>query len=198
MFYPLPKLSEVVAKDELRPQMCHAYMTKKYIFASDAHVLVRLNTKAHFTAETIELIPSQGVFLDVYTLRALQKNNIDSVGVVHLGFAHLIEIIYHSGEHVFYPWKTVADVGQTYPKCDSIIHEVCDPDSRVEVDQLSFKAQLMLKLQRGLGDSDGINCYFNGLSRGIYVLPMDSGLVAEGRIGILMPIENPVGEKAHH
>ena len=198
MFYPLPKLSEVIAKDDLRPQMCHAYMTKKYIYASDAHILVRLNTRAHFTEETIELIPTQGVFLDVYTLRALQKNNIDMVGIVHLGFAHLIEIIYHSGEHVFYPWKTVDDVGQAYPECDSIIREVCDLDNRVKIDETSFKAQLMLKLQRGLGDNDGINCYFNGQGTVIYVLPMDGTLVAEGRIGILMPIANPVGEKAYH
>ncbi len=191
MFNKLPKLSEVIAKDVLRPQISHVYMTKEHIYASDAHILVRLNTKAHFFEEFIEKIPSAGVFLDIYTLRALQKSNIDTVKLVSQDFGYLIEIIYHSGEHVFYPWKTVSDVGGKYPNCDHVISTIQNYGNWVAIDQFTFKAEYMYRLQRGLGDDIGLNCYFNGEDKGIYVLPRTDDIAAEGRIGILMPMVNP-------
>ena len=188
MFKSLPKLSEVVSNDEIRPIFSHAYVTKKYIYASDAHILVRLRTIMHFDERQIGIIPDDGLYLDVWTLRHLQRPNIEYVDI--LDQPHNIEIRHRSGEVVYYPWKTNFDMGGSnakYPNADDLINKAKENCTK-KIDRIAFKASLANKLQRGLGDEYSIVCHFDTENDPIYVLPGSSDIRDEGREGILMPI----------
>lgn len=185
MFNSLPKLSEIVSNDEIRPVMCHAYMTKQYIYASESHILVRLKTDMHFDKRQIGIIPDDGMYLDVWTLRHLQRPNIEYVDI--LDQPHHIEIRHRSGEVVYYPWKTNFDIGAKYPDADSIINSA-RVNCTEKIDKIAFKASYANRLQRALGDEYSIVCHFYTANDPIYILPGSSEVADEGREAILMPV----------
>lgn len=196
MFNSLPKLSEVVAKDELRPMMCHAWMNKKHIYASNTYILVRLNTDMHFDEKQRDFIPDTGFYLDIYMLRALQRPYICSAEIAEIitypdKKIQLIDIQYEKrDERILYPLKLAEDIGQAYPNAESVISEIYNPKEWTEINQITFKGDFMYRLQKGLGDT-ALNFYFNGAEKGTCVLPRNQDLVAEGRIGVIMPMLNP-------
>ena len=202
MFYPvedfkkLPKLSEIIANDELRPQMSHAYVTKEYIVASDAHILVRLQTKEFFSQDLISEIPKDGWFFDIHLLRTLQKEKIKTVKFLYIEDGRTkskkpyMWIYFWTGQIIMHPIKTSEDLGNKYPETDDLMADrrsYCI-EAKNQVGKIKLKANLLYRLQRGLGDDIGVVLHFENDDTGIYVLPAEAELVADGREAIIMPM----------
>lgn len=186
MFYSLPRLSEALAQDELRPQMSHLYVTREYIYASDAHVLVRLKTQCHFEPDSL---PYDAFYLDVYTVRSLQRENLTKVYFTKIKPNNWLICIHHiKGGIVYYPVKTDDDIGgHKYPNADPIM-DLARKNCTEKIEKVGLNANYVHKIQRALGAETSIQLYFQDPNSAIYVLPSDSTLVAEGREGILMPV----------
>lgn len=196
MLEPLPRLSDVISNDELRPALSHVWMTQDYIVASNAHILVELRTEEHFEKSFLLKIPKDGYYLDIYTLRALQKKNIVSVDIINIDNSQrkmdVIEIYYKYGEKVLFELKTSLILGAKYPDYQSLLRSYEDPKNRNEINNVSVNARLMNNLQRGIGDDVGIKMFFtmevqNGGSA-IYCVPKSFELLAQHRHGLLMTL----------
>ena len=102
-----PQLAEVLANNELQEFLCYAFVCKDHIYASDAHMLVRLNTKEHFTDEFIKQIPKTGFLFDRYLCYALHQKNITSCLLVQIKDSILMNLVYQSGKSIYFPVKTI-------------------------------------------------------------------------------------------
>jgi len=88
---------------------------------------------------------------------------------------------------VYYPWKTVEDVGSLYPDADSLMEEakkVC-----VEgINKIGVKGSNFNRVQRGLGDEYSVTLHFSDPNEPIYVTPTSTDVALLGREAILMPV----------
>ena len=192
----LPKLTEALANNEFRGLLNYAFVCKEYIYASDAHLLVRLKTAEHFTEEFIKQIPETGYFFDRFICHALNQKNIESTFMTKTKDDLLMNITYAFGKSIYFPVKTV-DQMKNIPTAitekgakqyfESPIPKN-EKKKRVAISELGLKGTLAARIQKALGDEYGLHLYFFGKDKVIFVEPASFELRMQGRIGILMPM----------
>lgn len=198
----LPRITEVLADDELRPMLNYAYISKEYIFATDAHTMIRLNTREFFDESFIKKIPPEGFFFDRYTCYALHQPNIMQVDIVDITVYYpfkkvikALSIHYLYGKNLFFPIHNHRLIGlitknETPENKNDWFNKPFPENSgkRIEIDQIGMNAKFAFKLQKAMGETRGMEFNFYGKSQAIICKPLDSELNANGRIGLLMPM----------
>jgi hypothetical protein len=190
----LPRITEVLGNDEFREVLNYAFICKEHIFASDAHMLVRLNTPEHFTDEIIKQIPEDGLLFDRYTCRALQEKNIIDYSFVNAGDQLLIRIDYAYGKILYFPIRLPESLESNHVKkpgglrhfFDQVLPK--DDEKLVPVEKIGIRGTFAARIQKALGDEHGVQLWFYGNNKGIFVKPITGELEVQGRIGLLMPI----------
>lgn len=193
---PLPRLTEALSNDDFREIMNHAFVCKEFIYASDAHLLVRLKTAEHFNKEFIEQIPEIGFFFDRYLCYALNQKNIESCFLTKTEDDLLMNVTYGFGKSIYFPVKTI-DKMKNIPGFitqkgvrqyfDQVIPKN-EEKKRIAINELGLKGTLAARIQKALGDEYGLHLYFFGKDKAIFVEPASFELREQGRIGILMPL----------
>ena len=179
----IPKIYECLGKDQLRPVLEYAFITKKKTCATDAHVLIAYDTEELFGQEFVDALPDEGILLNETALQDMAKKDANSITfngkieVQHLG---------RSPHKAYFDYKTQESVG-TYPDFESVIPKKEDGEP---VPHIGVNAKDLLRLQNAMGPGvKGVACYFTGISRAIIVEPLNTDYKSITAIIIPMQIK---------
>jgi hypothetical protein len=178
----IPKIYECLSKDQLRPIMNYAFITKKKTVATDGHVLLVHDTEKIFDRDFVDALPKDGILVGETALRDMAKKTAE--------FIHIqdgkIRVMHKSREGytpVYWDYGTQEKLG-TFPKWETVMPEKNGEDPPAAI---GINAKLMLKLQTAFGHHcNGLKCYFNGAEKAIICEPMNAEY--NSPIGIVMPM----------
>ena len=177
----IPKIYECLGKDDFRPVMSYAFVTKKKTVATDAHVLIAYDTNELFGKEFVKALPDDGILLDSDILRDMAKKDVQVIclnGKIEV--KHLIKGEYKTS---YFDFKTQEQVA-SYPNWEAVMPEKTEGDTPPSI---GINAKHLLRLQNAMGpDCVGLRCYFNGTTRAIIVEPINS--IYESVAAIIMPM----------
>ena len=173
-------IDKIVSKDDLRPTMGVAYITKGNIVSTDAHVLTKINLK-FFGLDEVSILKLEGKCIDGPTLQRLGSlKTAERWFVNDQGF----NILKGSSGKVglIYPLDNMEDIGK-YPNFEAVI-----PTDLTEQSSTSLNAQLLLNIDKvyssngGVG-KDNLEMRFHGRNRAI---TMHSS--CDMFLGLIMPL----------
>jgi hypothetical protein len=169
------KISLACGTDDLRPSMTHLHFKDGFVYATDAHILLKQNLKAHaFTDDEIELM--NGKFLHAAAFNEVYR--YDSVTVTEQGF------ICRKG-----PVKTIVEFTPfdgKYPDADAVI-----PTGPVSpIDSIGLNMALIKKVEQlTLSYTKNVKAHFRGKNKAIIFTPIDSDdLEPNADLILLMPV----------
>lgn len=169
------KISLACGTDELRPSMTHLYFKDGYVYATDAHILLKQSLKAHaFTDDEIEIM--NGKFLHAAAFNEVYR--YDSVTVSEQGF------ICRKG-----PVKTIVeftDYDGSYPDADAVI----PTGPLVPIDSIGVNMAIIKKVEQlTLSYVKNVKIHFRAKNKAIIFTPLDSDdLEPNAEIILVMPV----------
>lgn len=181
----LPKIHECLGDWYLRPALSYAYLTKKEMAASNAHILVVHQSNELFEPEFLESLPEKGIFLRKEALIDLTRKDIHSV-IFHPDMK-IIEILHipSRGPEPFkryYQVLPAEDADFTYPDYQKIF-----PTGPMEaVEKIGINVDILKKLNNALGTTNGLRFEFYGEHKSIIVKANSTDYMF-GK-GLIMPI----------
>lgn len=189
-----------VADDELRPVMSCVLVTKEYIIASDAHVMVRHRTDEIFTDDFIEKFPCDRFLIHGSAWAKMCESQVSAIGwsllepdclIIHYQYASKREY----NLRIKAKSEDVSDMH--YPKWQAVIPNKKDLKAH---NGMAISPKLLLKLHEAmtplderfgvilLGTKDGYQIDGYEIdSQTIVVLPTRAE-TAPSAMGIIMPI----------
>lgn len=179
----IPQLDLVIGKDNFRPQLQVALVTKEYTYATTAHVLVRHNTSVLFDEEFIKSLPKEGIGLTVEIIKAIRKKT-----VIALEIGVFETIILKSIDKKKYPDMIfrLPDISNfNFPNYEKVI--VSEKDSK-PLDHIAFNPRLLGNAIKALAtDTDLVRVFFTEDTKAILIRPKDSVIYSDS-LAILMPV----------
>jgi len=173
----LPKLDLATCNDELRPMLSCIKITKKYTYASDAHIAVRHNSSELFPEDFIELLPEQGILLPRKSFQIMRKR--ETIGFKLSLDNKKIQLYQSDGSEIVYPLLDDAN----YPSVDHLIPE---REKCTELKQIALNPKLLTTLSDALGSAGILHLWFYGEAKAILCDCNGNGDYF-GAIGIIMP-----------
>lgn len=172
------KLHLSVGKDSFRPTLKHVQIKNGFIYATNAHILVKIPVKDIFG----DLFNNEDEF---YFLGEDWKKQGFSKCTDFKRNGNLLEAYDNKWNlHGIIKMKDKEDFLQvgTFPDCENVILSSDHPLEAVE--KISFNPSLLMDLAEALGENLGSLVFnFYGKLKTIKVIPKDSN-----KLGILMPI----------
>lgn len=161
--------------DELRPAMNSVYFQNGYVYATDAHMLVRakITDISNFTDEEVALL--EGKSIHAKLLKSVYSHNF--VEVKADGFHASDEKQGWEIVYLFNDEKTAP----TPPNFEVILSK----SEHAELDKIGLKANLLSKLTSAIGCGDNTRLDFTGRSSQIKVSEIGNVLDIKG---IIMPM----------
>jgi len=170
-------LDLLCAKDELRPAMCHVFITAEVMVATDAHVLGVIPTEELFDEEFISKIPEGGFLMhpeDFKKVVAYKGAFWKTEGTIKLIDPKKRDIIIEA--------HTEEAIGK-YPNWAAVIPG--GSDCTAEISSFGIDASLAARLQKALGFKC-LKMQFSGVDRAARCT--DNGESFPNRYGIIMPV----------
>lgn len=159
-----PKLYLAVSDDFLRPVMSHAYVTKEFTYASDAHILVRHRTEEIFNPEFCKDIPEQGVYIPSYVLKMIHQSKV--IGLLLINNATQIKLL-RKDYNLTFDLPKADDLGK-YPDADKLINGN-DPVQPLE--EIALSPTLLHNLIQAIDHSSTVRMKFKGANKNIICSP---------------------------
>jgi len=171
----LPKLHLVCADDELRPAMQCVFVKKDFLFASDAHILVKHKTSEIFKDEFVASIPDEGIMIPRKAWYIMCRKSTFKVTLAD----SKIELHQLDGSVIAYKL-----VSERYPNADSVIP---NPKKLKPIDEVGLNSALLDRLADGLGCGQPIlRLKFFEKHKAVYVTSQYTDY--ESAVGIIMPV----------
>ena len=163
-----PKIYECLAKDELRPTMCHALITADDIIASDAHVLVWHKTKDFFDDEFRKAIPKEGILVAKPALYDLSLKSADGCRYFESKDKKVRMIItrHTDGEERYF--KVFVNDGESMMKYPAWEKVYPNPKEAKPVEYIGLNPIIVSKLAKGIG-SEQLQLEFYGTDKAMVV-----------------------------
>jgi hypothetical protein len=139
-----PKLYLICSYGDFRPALSHVQIGKEYIFAFDAHILVRHKTSEIFKDEFIESLPENPILVPGIAIKLVCQKATVKVSLSEDKKAFQI----HRIDDYVISYKLRNDI--SYPNANSIIPDLkdCQPLS-----EIGINANLLDRLSDGMGCS---------------------------------------------
>lgn len=183
MLNKIPKLELIVSNDELRPVLCYVFVTKEKIAATNAHLLVQLDTNLIFDDEFISKIDKDGFFLSAKDWKII--SSIKSPVMVWLDDD--IISVFCIGKYGEKKSETLIKIKKgvgLYPKWEGVFPKEIEP-----VEKIGINPSLIVKLMKAVGgeNHNRIEMFFHGANK-VIVLKPSSELPLSRYSALIMPV----------
>lgn len=177
----LSKIETVCGNDDLRPAMQHIYFKDGWMYATNAHILVKQKIDIHnFSAESIKLL--DGKMLHKDSIKTLGKCTIFSVsndgteiqGIIDKNQAITVKLVNE-------------DDYLKFPNCNAVFPK---DEMQSEIGTIGINAKYLMTLQNALIDGEyGLKLTFHGKDRAIlaHIISCENDLNVN-QIGLIMPL----------
>lgn len=172
------KLHLITSKDQLRPVMCHIYVTRQNCVATNAHVLGVIPTDLVFDSQFIAEIPEEGFYIHPDDWKTMIQADY-----ILWKSPDIIKLVFHKfskRNQVFEAFK-VSDIGRPI-QWEQVMP---DPKNYAPVSQFGVNASLLKDLQDALG-FESVRLTFTPGVRAAMV--QNTGAELRREYGIIMPI----------
>ena len=159
-----PKLYLAVSYDWLQPVMSHAYVTKEFTYASDAHILVRHRTEEIFNPVFCKDIPEQGVYIPPYVLKMIHQSKV--IGLLLINNATQIKLI-RKDYNLTFDLPKADDLGK-YPDADKLLNS---DDPVQPLDEIALNPTLLHNLIQAMNHNSIVRMKFKGANKNIICSP---------------------------
>lgn len=159
--------------DHIRPVLSHAHIQNGYIYATNAHLLVKQKLETVHGMNVDEVKNLEGKFLHRELLRELEKYE-----VVRFEKEHIYAL--KSGVEAKFSYSS--EPGK-YPNCDAVIPRI---EGERSVEAIGFDHNILKNLVSAMTPFIGGHKYsFSGPNKGIIVTGREYDIVDE--LGMIMP-----------
>jgi hypothetical protein len=144
--------------------MTHAFVTKEFTYASDAHILVRHNTEEIFNPEFCKDIPEQGIYIPSYVLKMIPQSKV--IRLLLISGATQIRLLRKDYSLIF-DLPKIDDMGK-YPDADKLL----DSDDPVKpLKEIALNPTLLHNLIQAMGHNGTVRMKFKGADKNIICSP---------------------------
>jgi hypothetical protein len=185
-----PKVSDILGNDNLRPILNYAVISKEYIYATNAFVLVRLKTKDYFDQKHfIDKLPDHPLFMDKFILKKMEQRSrmIVTIAESDLSESGLMIKIKNvkTNETVFYSLKDTIAIGISKPlNYEAVIKQIQETPYE-EVKEIGIHHPYLNALGNAMGANYGLSIEIRSKTTGM--IAKDANDTDSNNLGIIMP-----------
>ena len=171
----LSKIENCLSKDQFRPVLNFALLTRENIIASDAHVLAVLQTKDYFSDDFVTALGDKRYLIPRAACKALAAKKVQNVWLKD-DCLHVL-----NGSEQIFPLETEERIG-AFPAWDRILPKMED---KLPTEQIGINPKLMVALQDAIGNEFPVRVTFFGPTRAMLVHSTDPETASYGAV---MPV----------
>lgn len=165
-----------ISKDELRPAMQHVFFKDGFLYATDAHVLIKQYMKLHdFTDEEIKILNLKMIHREsLIQIKKYDLFEVQEEGILCVG---------NYNQRALFQYADNESVGQ-YPDCDAVIK-----DEHGQVSEVGIKPEFLTKISKCMFGYkiDGVILNF-GKKNTDAIFITTSAIDRDRQLGLLSPV----------